>query len=1175
MRLRQVKISGFKSFADPTVIEFPSGFVGIVGPNGCGKSNVIDAVRWVMGETRAGELRATSSMLELIFAGSEGRAPAGRASVEMTLDNSDGTLTGPWGAYAEVAIRRTLTRDGQSAYFINNQPVRRRDVQDIFMGTGLMPHSYAIISQGMISSFVKAKPEELRFYFEEAAGVSRYKERRREAESRLASTRANLDRVADLQEVRKSDIERLSAEAELAGKWSALNNRKEMLAGVWLSLQERDAIAARDRIAAKIAEAVADIESGRAEKSALEKESVELSLSLTVAKQDEDAKRDALNRLNMELARTQSAIAAIVEKKKLLTDRVTRDSAKLSRAGEEASAAERRAEELTKEADSLSEEAESIAEDAAATDERAAEAKKYWESAKEASKRAADEERLAQKSLTEVNFREQALEQEKRELEARIGKLESEASGGTGTAGRESELEEAKITAEERASDLEEREAALEEARDAASEADEAAAAAAEEKASASATLSEATARLQALEEIQEKARAEGKLEVWAASHGLSRYEKILDGAEIETGWAKAVEAALSGRIPAYLTENLDFAGILAQDTPPGRFAIASREGFADAPADRTGTLAAKVRVSGASASVLNSWLSRFRTAESLDEAVQRSSDGDLPVITRDGHIAERGAVLFWAEENPLAGSLEREEEIRALKAEQSGASERYQAILAEVLETGKARDAATATLRSAEASLGRARRDYHSAALRAGELESEVGAWKKRAGQIRTDLEEAKKRLGEIDAEYEEAESLFEELDSRLASASQASQDAEMAEEAARNAMDEASRASRDAASRITLLRTNAAHALERAGDARQSALKLSSEEAELTASIEETRAMLEELDEDAERDGLQDVLAKQADSEAELQTAQKKTAELTEKLSEINRKKDSITESERPKQERIGEMKVKQGSTEAELQALTNQIAERRVDRAASLREAETGGWKTQGVRNEIGRIENNIEALGPVNHAALEHLEAAKKALEMTEHQVEDLNEAIATLEEAIRKIDAETRAVLKDTFDQVNSNFKDLFSRIFGGGEASLELIGDEILEAGIEIRAQPPGKRNASVKLLSGGEQALTATALVFAMFRLNPAPFCLLDEVDAPLDEANQLRLANMVQQMSSATQFIAITHNRITMEKAGQLIGVTMREPGVSRVVSVDLREAVNYAGGGEGAPA
>ena len=338
MRLRQVKISGFKSFADPTVIEFPSGFVGIVGPNGCGKSNVIDAVRWVMGETRAGELRATSSMLELIFAGSEGRAPAGRASVEMTLDNSDGTLTGPWGAYAEVAIRRTLTRDGQSAYFINNQPVRRRDVQDIFMGTGLMPHSYAIISQGMISSFVKAKPEELRFYFEEAAGVSRYKERRREAESRLASTRANLDRVADLQEVRKSDIERLSAEAELAGKWSTLNNRKEMLAGVWLSLQERDAIAARDRIAAKIAEAVADIESGRAEKSALEKESVELSLSLTVAKQDEDAKRDALNRLNMELARTQSAIAAIVEKKKLLTDRVTRDSAKLSRAGEEASA---------------------------------------------------------------------------------------------------------------------------------------------------------------------------------------------------------------------------------------------------------------------------------------------------------------------------------------------------------------------------------------------------------------------------------------------------------------------------------------------------------------------------------------------------------------------------------------------------------------------------------------------------------------------------------------------------------------------------------------------------------------------------------------------------------------------------------------------------------------------
>lgn len=1169
MHLRQVKISGFKSFADTATVEFPSGFVGIVGPNGCGKSNVIDAVRWVMGEGRAGELRATASMQELIFSGSDGRAPSGRASVEMVLDNSDGTLPGPWGAYAEVAVKRILNREGQSAYFINGQPVRRRDVQDIFMGTGLGPRSYAIISQGMVSSFVKAKPEELRVYFEEAAGVSRYKERRREAEGRLEATRGNLDRVSDLQSMREEEIKRLGDEAEIARKWQALTSRRERFAGIWFALQEHDARDNVNRIEAEIAKAMAEVEGARARAASLLKDEAAAEEILADAREEERVKQDAVNSLGLALAKTQGALAMLLEKKKLLEERIRKDKEKLERAAGDTAGAGEKAAGFEAEAERLEEEAAGLEDESSELEEAAARAKERLEAAREEEKRLAADENVLQRQLMEVTAKQQGLGRERATLQARIERLSAEKSGGDSP--DKKALERARRIVEECEASLEDYEAEQEAAREEEAAASEEEKEAQRVKTETTAKLAGIEAKITALEDIQKKAKAEGKLPGWARRHGLEACERLVTGIRVESGWERAVEAALSARLTALETEGLEGIADLALDPPPARLALVDLQDPA-LPASGpvpTGSLTEKVTpVREAAGRVIRSWLSGFRIAPSLEAAIagSRATPG-ATFITKEGHTASSGCVLFWAPESPAAGLLERAGELARLNEEKAQGLDGYKEILARALDSGKRLEASRKALREAESSLEQARREHHAETLRLNQLESAYTAWQQRTGLIEEQLEASRTRLEEIAAEAEELEAQFEERDETLSVASQRHQDAELAEEAARTESERAEEALRTRLSQIQLLRSDAQHARERAKDANDQRVRHESSEAELTASLEEARAELEELDEDAGRADVTGLVQRHDAAEKERELASAKLAQADQALAGLQASRRAISEAERPQLERVGELKVKQGALEAELSALTAQIEERRIDRERSLAEAAADDWTAAGAKREVSKTERQIEELGPVNHAALENLEAAKKALNDTEAQAEDLQKAIETLEAAIHKIDTETRAVLKDTFDKVNGYFSEIFRTIFSGGSAALEMTGEEVLQAGIEIKAQPPGKRNASVKLLSGGEQALTATALVFALFKLNPAPFCLLDEVDAPLDEANQTRLANLIESMSGATQFVAITHHRITMEHASQLIGVTMKEPGVSRVVSVDIQEAVQYS--------
>lgn len=331
MRLRQLKISGFKSFADTTVIEFPGAVSGIVGPNGCGKSNVIDAIRWVLGEGRVSELRGKGSMSELIFAGSQGRPASSRASVEMVLDNNDGSVKGAWGRYGEIAVRRVVTRDGTNAYFINGQQVRRRDVQDIFMGTGLGPRSYAIISQGMISNFIKAKPEELRVYLEEAAGVSKYKERRRETETSLNSTRANLEKVAMLQANKAEEVERLTAEAETAQSWKKLDDERARSEEMWYFLQERDAKNSTDKLSAQIAEKENALISAKGEAAKLVAEEAGLREDARKKRDAADKAREAAWQANARVTEAEGNVRHIIEQRRTLEERISQTQAALER----------------------------------------------------------------------------------------------------------------------------------------------------------------------------------------------------------------------------------------------------------------------------------------------------------------------------------------------------------------------------------------------------------------------------------------------------------------------------------------------------------------------------------------------------------------------------------------------------------------------------------------------------------------------------------------------------------------------------------------------------------------------------------------------------------------------------------------------------------------------------
>ena len=1169
MRLRQIKLAGFKSFVDPTQIDVPGRLVGVVGPNGCGKSNVMDAVRWVLGETKAAELRG-ESMQDVIFNGAANRKPAGRASVELVFENNDGRIGGEWGRFSELSVKRVLTRDNASAYVINNQQVRRRDVHDLFLGTGLGPRAYAIIGQGMISRIVEARPEELRTFLEEAAGVTKYKERRRETESRLGDTRENLTRIGDVIRELDSQIERLQRQAEVAREYRALTqNHDRAQALMWLTRQQQS-VAEQARHARDIEQVEAAIEAQMAELRAVE-------LRLTQEREAHYGANDAANaahaelaRINAEIGRLEGEIRATLEARARLAAQIdsltqtqarrTEEGAQLRQRGVELEAAARasgtRLEQarLAREAHDAGlpacEEASEAARETL-TDARARAASVSQEIAS-----AGQQMQVFERSANTLLMRRERLLDEQKQLgepdAQRLGKLQAEAAAVQAQA---ESAQERGLQAESHQRDLEAQRAAQTEARR-----------------QASAELHKLEARLHAVQETLANIEADERLDPWLRQQGMESMPRLFKRLDVESGWETAIEAVLRERVEAMEVGRLEPMAAFGQAAPPARvsfFELAGAAGGAAAPQPPAGRalLAQRVAVRGSNdarviRNLLDDWLAGVYTQPDLAAAM--AARGQLGAgehfVVPGGHLVSRHAVRFFAAEDRKAGLLARKREAENLELQV-----RAQRLIDE--QSGEALARLDSQVRQAQQeaqgardSAGQLRGRAHTLQLEAVRLGELIDRIRHRGGQIESELEELAVEEQETGRQRDVAEARFAELDESLGSLQEAVETARIADEQASAMLRDKRDQSRQLGAECQRLEFELAATQERIRDVAHAVDVATSDAQRLAQEIERAQLDAAKLDDSAARGGLEDWLRQRVAAEQDLALARSQVDDWMQKSRASEDLRQKIERGLQPRRDRVTEARLKEQAARLAVEQFDGLLADAKVDRVALMAQLP-GLPDLPGQEAEIVRLSQAIADLGAVNLAALEELETSSQRQGFLAAQSADLQTAVNTLEDAIRKIDLETRALLQKTFDEVNRHFGELFPRLFGGGEARLTMTGDEILDAGVLVSAQPPGKRNSSIHLLSGGEKALTATALVFAMFKLNPAPFCLLDEVDAPLDDANVGKFTNMIRQFSENSQFIIVTHNKMTMSTVDVIYGVTMQEPGVSKLVPVDFR--------------
>jgi chromosome segregation protein len=1168
MRLNSIKLSGFKSFAEPTNFQLPGQLVGVVGPNGCGKSNIMDAVRWVLGESKASELRG-ESMQDVIFNGSGLRKPASRASVELVFSNEDGRAGGQWNRFTEIAVKRVLTRDGTSSYYINNQPVRRRDVQDVFLGTGLGPRAYAIIGQGTISRIIESKPEELRLFLEEAAGVSKYKERRRETETRLKDTRENLTRVEDILRELTSNLDKLEKQAEVATQYRALQGAGELkLHQLWF-LKHRDAASEEARVKKAVAEAVNALEARTAELRHGEAELETIRQAHYAASDELHTHQGALAEAALEVSRLEERIRYVVEGRARVEQRLVELKAQNEQWALRQTEARDEFERIATQIAAADEQGELLA---AQAEEQSGQLPNV-EDAVRAAQNASNEQRakvtVVQQQIQVLAAESRNLDDQKRQFNARRDKLAAERQQlAAPDLERLGELKQQHAGADEafgiadaRLHELGEQVPVLDDARRVA-----------QDRVNAeSAKQADLSARLDALRALQEKVQTEGKLKPWLAKHGLDGLPGLWTKIHIESGWETALEAALRERMGALEVGRLETVRAFAADAPPARLAFYTAPQAAISNTHQTlPKLSDLLRLNDAGLkALLNDWLEGVYTAQTIDEALAeraRLTHGEV-IMTRDGHAVSPFAVAFYAPDSEQAGMLARAQEIENLERQL-----RAQSLIAEEARSALVR--AEAAYTEASQRLVGARREAGETQTRAHQLQVELLRLSQLAEATSTRRAQLDDELAEIDAQLEElaerfasGEARFEELDMQLATTQERHAELDDAVIGAERQLAEA-RAQLRALEREAQEAQFAARSLA----ARRGELERGIETAtQQLAANEQSRAQLQEelthLADASAQAGLQTALALKLDREAALFAARSEYDDLTLRLKRADEQRMQHEQSLQPLRDRITKLQLEEQAAQLGGAQYLDQLVAANVDLEALSAGIEANGVRLAGLQGEIDRINREVAALGAVNLAALDELSASRERKTFLDAQNADLVEAMTTLEDAIHKIDLETRDLLASTFEQVNGHFGRMFPTLFGGGTAKLVMTGDEILDAGVQVMAQPPGKKNSTIHLLSGGEKALTAIALVFAIFQLNPAPFCLLDEVDAPLDDANTERYAKLVKEMAQGTQFLFISHNKIAMEMAGQLIGVTMQEQGVSRIVTVDMDAAVGLA--------
>ncbi len=1168
MRLSKIRLAGFKSFVDPTTVQLPSNLTGVVGPNGCGKSNVIDAVRWVMGELSARHLRG-ESMADVIFNGSGSRQAIGTASVELVFDNADGKIGGAYAGYSEVSLKRVVARDGSSSYFINGGRCRRKDITQLFLGTGLGSRSYAIIEQGMISRVIEARADDMRAFIEEAAGISLYKERRRETEGRIADTRENLARVQDLRDEVDKQIRHLQRQAATARRYQDLRGRERLLTAELLALRMRelDGGAAVQDAATRAAELVMqqELAEQRSCEAALEKQREfhgELGAALGVV-------QSRYYELGAEVTRTEENIRYTSELRNRHREELAQTAATLVEVGAQIVTDQERVAQLQAEIAALAPELATLqaAELANAQALHSAEAQfAAWQERWENFNRELGAAR--QGSGVEAARIEQ-LDGQLLRLQAQADRLalEHESVGRQQAGTALDQLQQREAAAAQQALALEARLATLlADAQQLRVQQQDS-----ERQLEELRTRRDRTrAEFMSLEALQQAALGEKDpsaaawLEDFGKRGGSGAPTRVAAALVVEADWGHAVETVLGDYLEAVCVGDLDQLGEELQRLERGTLSFLETSGAG--ATGSAGTLAA--RVQGPEAVL--AMLARVHTCDTLAQALRerRHLQPGESLVTPTGEWLGRDWLRLRRGGDPHAGVLERAQRLKALGRDSEvdaagvqAAEAALAALRAQAQAVERARDAAQAEIQGVHREHGELRAQLGGMQARLDEAQLRRLRLEGDREEVESELARARAGMAQARAAHDAAISQLQQLDAQLPLLTderdqnrERTNGARAAAQAAQLALREAMIRNESRRSTLESMQSTAARLLEQRAQLVQKHEALSAGLADGDAPIHELQARL------------QAALDRRLEVEADLANARQALEDADLEMRSLDQRRLGAEQRVNVARQEMDAARMQAQESRVRRESLLEQFAETRLELAeisATLAaDAVVADWETR-----LAEVRADIEKLGSVNLAAIEELQQQSERKTYLDRQYTDVNDALTTLEDAMKRMDKETRARFEDTFNRVNAGLKEKFPRLFGGGHAYLELVGDDPLAAGVAVMARPPGKRNSSISQLSGGEKALTAVALVFSIFDLNPAPFCLLDEVDAPLDEHNVARFCDIVREMSGRVQFIFITHNKTTMEMASQLLGVTMNEPGVSRLVSVDVDAAVRLA--------
>ena len=1168
MRLKSIKLAGFKSFVDPTTVNLPSNLCAVVGPNGCGKSNIIDAVRWVMGESSAKNLRG-EQMTDVIFNGSSTRKPVGQASVELIFDNADRTIKGQYASFNEISVKRVVNSEALSTYLLNGEKCRRRDITDIFLGTGLGPRSYSIIEQGMVSRLIESKPEELRIFIEEAAGISKYKERRRETENRIKRTKENLERLTDIREELERQLQHLQRQAKAAERYKEYKQQERDTRAQLNSIRWRDFDAEVSKAQQIIRELEVKLEASIASARSFEAE-IEKQREANVDIQDAYQKVQAsYYSLGSEISKIEQNIEHQRQRQLELSEELGNIRDNLSKAEQEMREDSEQIEQIqaaiaevepSLQAAREQEQAANTALDAAEQgmtgwqqdwDQFNTDSAEVTRLADVEQQRIKHLENIVERSIQRQSSLKNELshlhtEQEEQEIQAfnqQISELESNADAlQNQNKGLLANIDEIRQQLKQSESQLADRRSELQ----------------------------SRLGKQASLEVLQQAALSqEENASQWLSQHQLAQNKRLLDELVVENGWELAVETVLGDQMQAVCVDDLSTLNELLESFDEGLLQFVESSGVASQSSNiamQARALSAKVQGSNN----LEGLLAGIYTAETLSEALatRKQLQAHESIITAEGIWIGANWLRVAKGMDKDSGVLKRKEELQGL------------AVLIKDLQTQIT--ANTTQAEKLREQLLAAENDKEQYLEKLAELNKQAAELKAERSAARVKVEQVNERRERITKEIEELAQQVKQEQENIADSREKLQEAleRMAQdtdkrenllqqrESVREQLDtsrQTARAARDRSHEINLQHQTQSTQLA----SLKTALERVSAQVEAYQNRQQQlEGSLKQSDDPVPRlkQELEEKLTSRVSIENEMRSAKTQLDEVEHELRELEKRRNEAQENAQGIRESLSNKRLSIEGANVKREALAQEIAKASYDLEsilASLPEELTA----ESCEEELEKLNNRIQRLGAINLAAIDEYSSQSERKIYLDQQNEDLEKALLTLQNAIKKIDRETRTRFKETFDKINAGLQDLFPKIFGGGHAYLDMIGEDLLDTGVAIMARPPGKRNSTIHLLSGGEKAMTAIALVFSIFHLNPSPFCMLDEVDAPLDDANIGRYANLVKEMSGIIQFIFITHNRLTMESANQLMGVTMQEPGVSRLVSVDIDEAAEMA--------